>query len=437
MTLFVGTFLDTPADPFDGGRLRRGDALLVVDGVIRARGDAAALRRDHHDEDVVDLGSGLGLPGFVDTHVHFPQVRMIGALGMPLLDWLQGSALPEEARLAEPSYAADVAGEFLGALVNSGTTTALVFGSHFASAVDVLFAQAADVGLRVTSGLVVSDRFLREDLLTTPERAYDEGLALARRWHGVGNARYAVIPRFSLSCTDPLLSSCAALAGELDDAWFTSHINENTAEVDAVRALFDDCPDYLTSYARHGLVTERSVFAHNVHATPAELDVMAATRASVAHCPTSNSALGSGLFPLRQHVQHGVDVALGSDVGAGTGFSLLKEGLQAYFIQQLLGTRGLPLTSAHLLHLATRAGARALGLGDVVGDFEVGRQFDAVWLDPHPGTALDVGLRHAHDENDALAKAFALGTDADVAGVWVAGREVSAQRPAPRPRPVA
>jgi guanine deaminase len=433
MTLFVGT----PTDPFDGGRLRSEGALLVVDGVIRARGAAAALRRDHPDDGVVELGSGLVLPGFVDTHVHFPQVRMIGALGMPLLDWLERSALPEEARLADASYATDVAGEFLGALLASGTTTALVFGSHFAAAVDVLFARAAEVGLRVTSGLVVSDRVLRGDLLTSPQRAYDEGLALARRWHGVGHARYAVIPRFSLSCTDPLLDSCAALTGELDGAWFTSHINENTAEVDAVRALFDECPDYLTSYARHGLVSERSVFAHNVHATAAELDVMATAGASVAHCPTSNSALGSGLFPLREHVRHGVGVALGSDVGAGTGFSLLKEGLQAYFMQQLLGAAGLPLTSAHLLHLATRAGARALGLGDLVGDFEVGRQFDAVWLAPHPGTALAVGLRHAHDADDAVAKAFALGTDADVAGVWVAGREVSARRPAPRHRPAA
>jgi guanine deaminase len=435
MTLFVGTFLDTPTDPLDGGRLRSSGALLVVDGVIRARGAAPVLRRDHPDEEVVALGPGLVLPGFVDTHVHFPQIRMIGALGMPLLDWLERSALPEEARLADVTYAGQVADEFLRALVNSGTTTALVFGSHFAPAVDVLFARAAESGLRVTSGLVVSDRILREDLLTTPQRAYDEGLALAHRWHGVGRARYAVIPRFSLSCTDALLDSCAALAGGLDQAWVTSHLNENTAEVDTVRAFFDDCPDYLTSYARHGLVTGRSVFAHNVHATAAELEVMAAAGASVAHCPTSNSALGSGLFPLRKHVRHGVRVALGSDVGAGTGFSLLKEGLQAYFMQQLLGPLGLPLTSAHLLHLATRAGACALGLDQVVGDFEVGRQFDAVRLDPHPGTALEVGLRHARDEDDAVAKAFALGTDDDVAGVWVAGRELSARRPALRRRP--
>ena len=367
MTLFLGTFLDTPDDPFAGGALRVSSdgAVLVRDGVIVERGAAGALRPAHPEEDVVDLRGGLVVPGFVDTHVHFPQVRMIGALGMPLLDWLEHSALPEEARLADTAYADAVATEFLSGLTSAGTTTALVFGAHFGSAVDVLFTRAAEVGLRMTTGLVVSDRILRPDLLTTPQTAYDEGLALAKRWHDVGRNRYAVIPRFSLSCSDGLLESSAALLDAVEGSWFTSHINENLAEVAMVCDLFDDCRDYLSSYHRHGLVGSRSVYAHNVHATASELDLMAEQGAGVAHCPTSNAALGSGLFPLREHVEHGVPVALGSDVGAGTGFSLLKEGLQAYFMQQLLGDRGLRLGAAHLLHLATSAGAGVLGLGDV------------------------------------------------------------------------
>jgi guanine deaminase len=150
--------------------------------------------------------------------------------------------------------------------------------------------------------------------------------------------------------------------------------------------------------------------------------------ASVAHCPTSNSALGSGLFPLREHIEHGVRVALGSDVAAGTGFSLFKEGLQAYFMQQLLAARGLQLTPAHLLHLATSAGARALGLSDQIGDFGVGKQFDALWLRPRPGSTLDIGLRHADGPDAALAKAFALATDSDVATVFVAGARIARSR---------
>ncbi|MEO5854199.1 MAG: guanine deaminase [Nocardioides sp.] len=427
MTIFLGTFLDTPRDPFAGGELRAAvdAALLVRDGAILECGTAEALRAGHPGEEVVDLTGGLVLPGFVDTHVHFPQVRIIGALGMPLLDWLERSALPEEARLADTSYAGQVAAEFLHGLTSAGTTTALVFGSHFANAVDVLFTQAAQVGLRVTSGLVVSDRLLRSDLLTSPQKAYDEGLELAKRWHGVGRNRYAVIPRFSLSCTEGLLDSCATLLDNVEGSWFTSHINENLTEVATVRDLFEGCQHYLASYHQRGLVRGDAVYAHNVHATPGELDIMAEHGAAVAHCPTSNSALGSGLFPLKAHLDHGVQVALGSDVGAGTGFSLLKEGLQAYFMQQLLGDQGVPLGPAHLLHLATSAGARALGMADEIGDFSVGKQFDAVWLRPTDGSPLDIGLRHADDPGHALAKTFALGTPADVARVFVGGLEVA------------
>jgi guanine deaminase len=272
---------------------------------------------------------------------------------------------------------------------------------------------------------VVSDRALRDDLLTTPERAYDEGRALAERWHGSGRLRYAVTPRFSLSCSDALLDSCSALHKDVDGSWFTSHVNENLAEVAAVKELFPGCDGYLETYARHQLVGERSVFAHNVHPTATELADLGLSRASVAHCPTSNSALGSGLFPLREHIESNVRVALGSDVGGGTGLSLLKEGLQAYFMQQLLGKAGLPLTSTHLLHLATTSGAAALGLVGQVGEFSIGSEFDAVWLRPVEGSTLDCGLRNADSADAALAKVFALGTDSDVAGVWIGGVQVS------------
>lgn len=425
MTLYRAQVLDVPRNPFQGGELRCDSdcGLLVTGGAITERGTFAAVRALHPDEPVCDLRPGLLIPGLVDTHVHFPQLRAIGALGMPLLEWLERCALPEEARLADVGYARAVAGEFTTALADAGTTTALVFGAHFAPAVEVLFEAAAARGLRVTSGLVVGDRGLRPELHTTPQRAYDEGRALAGRWHGVGHNRYAVTPRFSLSCTDGLLASCAALHAEVAGSWFTTHLNENRAEIDQVRALFG-C-GYLDSYDRHGLVGPHSVFAHNVHPAAIELKLLAARGASVAHCPTSNAALGSGLFPLGRHLAHGVDVALGSDVGAGAGFSLFKEALQAYFIQRLSGADGVPLTAAHLLYLATGAGADALGIGDQIGDLTAGKQFDAVWLSPRPGSALAVGLTHAATPDDALSKVFALATPADVRDVWVAGTRVT------------
>ena len=431
MTLVRGTVVDTPDDPFAGGRLRvEHDAgLLVRDGVVVARGAYDDVRAGALDDEVVDLRGGLVLPGFVDTHVHFPQVRAVGGLGMPLLEWLERCALPEEQRLSDVVYAREVAAEFVSGLAEAGTTTALVFGAHFAPAVDELFARAEQVGLRITSGLVVSDRLLPEPLWTTPERAHAEGRELARRWHGRGRSRYAVTPRFSLSCTDDLLASCASLLADVDGAWLTTHLNENLSEIAGVGELFGDC-HYVESYDRHGLVTGRSVLAHNVHPTDEELAVLAARGASVAHCPTSNSALGSGHFPLARHLRHGVRVALGSDVGAGSGFCLLKEGLHASFVQQLLGPQGVRLDAAHLLHLATSAGAAALGLADQVGDLGVGKRFDAVHVRPRPGTALDVALRNARDADDAVAKAFTLGTPADLE-TWVDG--VRLRLPAAQP----
>jgi guanine deaminase len=421
MTIYRGTFLDTPDNPFAGGALRvdADAALLVEDGLIVARGTFSEIRRAHPAEEIVDLRGGLVLPGFVDTHVHFPQIRAVGGLGLPLLEWLDKYALPEEAKMADVGYAAGVAAEFVRGLAAAGTTSALVFGAHFSDAVDVLFSAASSVGLRITSGLVLSDRLLREDLLTTPSRAYTESLALAERWHGVGRNRYAVTPRFSLSCTDELLAVCRTLLDEVPGSLFTSHVNENEAEIATVAELFGGS-DYVTTYDKHGLVDRRSVLAHNVHPTDVELKMLATGGAAVAHCPTSNAALGSGLFPLSRHLQYGVRVALGSDVGAGTGFSLLKEGLQAYFCQQLIGDHGHPLSAAHLLYLATAAGADALGL-DEVGHLSVGKRFDAQLLRPADGSPLAVGVAHADDAEEALARIFTLGTPADVHAVWING----------------
>jgi len=430
VTIYAGTIVDTPGDPFAGepaGALAEVGALCVREGVIRARGTLAALAAEYPGEPVTRLDGGILVPGFIDTHVHFPQIRAIGGLGMPLLDWLEQCALPEESKLAEVAYAREVAGEFLDGLLASGTTSALVFGSHFAPAMDELFGAAGQRGLNITSGLVLSDRILRPDLLNTPETALADSADLIGRWHDRGRLRYAVTPRFSLSATDDMLDVCAQLLGK--GVWFTSHINENVAEIATVAGLFPGARHYLDTYRRHGLVTERSVFAHNVHPDDAELATLAEHGASVAHCPTSNCALGSGLFPLRRHVEHGVHIALGSDVGAGAGLFLPKEALQAYFIQQLLGADGLALTPVHLLYLATRAGALALGLDDRVGDFAVGKDFDAVWLRPAPSSTLAVNLRQASDVTDALARVFALSTPADVAAVWLRGQRAAGQDP--------
>src|SRR5699024_11013049 len=216
----------------------------------------------------------------------------------------------------------------------------------------------------ITAGLVMGDRLLKGPLHTTPTQALAEAQHLIDTWHGRGKLRYAVTPRFSLSATDELLAACAQTFSSRDDLYFTSHINENTAEVGTVADLFPHAAHYLDTYDRHGLLGSRSILAHNVHPTPAELTRMAQNGSAVAHCPSSNAPLGSGLFPMRAHLDAGVHVALGSDVGGGAGFSLLKEGLQAHFAHEAR-PGGVPLAREQIRHLAAVARAGALGLEQV------------------------------------------------------------------------
>ena len=416
----------TPRNPFlseaaleafsDGG-------LLIGNGRVIACGDYAALHAQYPQATVRDLRSGFLLPGLVDTHIHFPQIRILGSLGLGLLDWLNQHALPEEARLADQEYARAVAREFVHALAAHGTTTALVFGAHFQFATAALFETAARSGLRVVSGLVVSDRQLRPELHQTPEAAYSASKDLIRSFHGKGRLLYAVTPRFALSTTEAMLEMCQSLLREHPDVRFQTHLNENSQEVSGVLKLFPWAKDYLGVYERYDLVGARSVLAHNLHPTDNELQRLAASKASISHCPCSNAALGSGWFPLRRHIHAGIRVALGTDVGGGTGFGLLKEALQAYMLQRL-APEGFALGPAHLLYLATRAGAEALGLADTIGDFQPGKAADFVYLRPPANSPLAAVAAHADNPEQMLAALFTLAGAESVREVCVEGTPV-------------
>ncbi|HXA51336.1 MAG TPA: guanine deaminase, partial [Candidatus Acidoferrum sp.] len=371
-----------------------------------------------------DWRGSVILPGFIDTHVHFPQTRIIGGLGWSLLDWLRLHALPEEVRMGDPVYARAVATDFVRALAWNGTTTALVFGAHFGPAMEALFESAFNAGLRIASGLVLSDRLLPEPLRQTPEQAYHVSHALMARYHGIAGLRYAVTPRFALSTSDAMLEVCSALLREQPDALFQTHINENPQEIAEVRAAFPWADSYLATYDRFGLVGSRSVFAHNVHTSDVELARLAECGASVAHCPCSNAVLGSGIFSMRRHLTAGVRFALGTDVGAGTGFGMLKEALQSYMTQRLLPD-GLPLTPAHLLYLATRAGAEALGLEQDTGDFSVGKSADLVRVQPVAGTPLAGAMQRADTPEQLLAAIITQAAAESIQEVRVYGKAIA------------
>jgi guanine deaminase len=417
----------TVADPFHDARAlvtHEDGALLVSDGRIAASGDYQTLRAACGDVPTRDWRGGVLLPGLVDAHVHFPQVRIIGGIGLTLLDWLDEMALPEEARMADVTYARRTAETFVRALAAQGTTTALVFGAHFAPATAALFDAAAAAGLRIASGLVLSDRLLRPDLHQTPDEAYRASVDLIRRFHGRGRLRYAVTPRFARSTSEAMLEVCHTLLREHDTVRAQSHINESLREVAEVRRLFPWARDYLAVYERYGIEGRRAVLAHNVHPTSSELERLAAARTAVAHCPASNAVLGSGIFPFRRHRDANVVCALGSDVGGGTGFGMLKEALQAYLMQRV-ATDGVALDPGTLLYLATRAGAEALGLDHEIGDFQVGKAADFVYLRPPAGSPLDLVLGRADSPRHALAAVFMLAGRESVREVRVAGTKVS------------
>ena len=425
-TLYRATIFHTPRNPFlQAGALEQFEdgALLVEAGKVLACGAYEDVREQYPKAVEQDWRGGFLLPGFIDTHVHFPQLRILGGLGRELLDWLEQVALPEEARMAETEYARETAKLFVQQLAAHGTTTALVFGAHFEEATANLFRAAAETGVRVVSGLVLADQNLMPELQQTPTAAYAASVRLIQEFHGKGRARYAVTPRFAIATSEAMLEVCATLLQEFPGVHYQSHLNENRREIAEVARLFPWASDYTAVYERYGLAGPRGVMAHNVHPSAGELERMAAAGTSVAHCPCSNAALGSGLFPLRRHVEAGVRCALGTDVGGGTGFGMLKEGLQAYLLQRVMAD-GFALTPAHLLFLATRAGAEALMLADEVGDFAPGKAADFVYLRPPDGSPLAAVVERAGSLDHLLAALFTLGGADCVREVRVAGEAV-------------
>jgi guanine deaminase len=430
MELIRACVLHTTGNPlFDEAAFVSYDdgGLLIEGGRIRALGHFDDVRAAYGAAPVTDWRGGFVLPGLVDAHVHFPQIRVLGRLGLSLLEWLDQAALPEEARMADIALAGRAAERFVRALLAHGTTAASVFGSHFAPAVASLFEAADRAGLRISTGLVLADRRLRPELHSSLEAAYEDSRELIHRFHERGRSRYSVTPRFALSTTEGMLDVCRALIAEHPTVAGQTHINEQVQEILEVSEVFPWASDYLAVYERFGLIGPRVILAHDVHPTTSELDRLAASGTSVAHCPSSNAALGSGIFPFRRHMDAGVRCALGSDVGGGTGLGMLKEGLQAYLMQRV-SPDPYTIPPALLLYLVTRAGAEALQLDAVTGDFQIGKAADLVYVRPPDDSVLRQVLDGVADAAGGLAALFTLAGSESIREVRIEGSVVYRQQ---------
>jgi len=422
MTLhaFRGEILSVPEDPATGKleAIRHfPDGLMVVeDGVIAAIGAYADLAQRFADVPTEAL-PGIVVPGFIDAHVHYPQIEKIASHGEQLLEWLRHHIFPAEAAFGDPAHAAALAAFFLDELLKNGTTSALVFATVHAASVDALFEAALVRDMRITSGKVLMD-LGPETLRDTPEQGRAETEALIAKWRGRGRLGYAVTPRFALTSSDAQLADAGEIVAAHPDVLMHTHLSENRGEIAAVAGRFPEARDYLDVYDRFGLVGRRSVFAHCIHMSDPALARMAEAGSGIAFCPTSNLFLGSGLFDLAACDTHRIRVGLGSDVGAGTSLSLLATMGEAYKVCQM---RGSALDPFRALHLATAGGARVMGIADRVGGLLPGQEADFIVLDP-AATPLLARRTAGASLHDRLFALQILGDDRAVAGTWLRGQ---------------
>ena len=422
-------FLDFVADPFysseaDSVRYVSDGLLVVKDGVIVELGAYDDLREKYAAISITNYSGKLIMPGMIDTHIHYSQYEMIAAYGEQLLTWLNKYTFPTEGKFQDKDYAQKIASLFLDELLKNGTTTALVFTTVYPQSVDAFFEEASRRNLRMIAGKVLMDRHAPDFLTDTPESGYEDSKRLMQKWHNNGRLLYAITPRFAITSTSEQLRLAGKLLEEFPDVYVHTHLSENVKEVAWVSELFPESAGYLDVYDRAGLVGEKSVFAHGVQLTEAEFDRLSEAKAAIAFCPTSNLFLGSGLFKLNRAklLERPVKVGLGTDVGAGTSFSLLHTASEAYKVMQLQQNS---LSAFQALFLATLGGARALSLEDKLGNFEAGKEADFVVLNPRATPLMAVRNQNPASSVAELAETvfgmMILGDDRTVKATYIAG----------------
>jgi guanine deaminase len=361
--------------------------------------------------------------GFIDSHVHYPQTPMIAAFGEQLLDWLNTYTFPVERQYSDKEFARSVAKVFLRENLRNGITTACVYCTVYPQSVDALFEEAEKLGMRLAAGKVMMDRNAPDDLRDTPQTGYDESRALIAKWHDRGRLMYAITPRFAATSSHEQLEMTGALCREHPGCFMQTHVSENVHEVAWIRELFPERAGYLDVYDHHSLCRPRAVFGHGVHLTDGEMQVVHRTGSAIAHCPTSNFFLGSGAFNIARakHPERPVRVGLGTDVGAGTSFSILATLHEAYKASQI---HGHALSAGHAYYLATRGTAHAMYLDDRIGSIAPGMEADLVVLDMKSTPLIDYRMQFAKDFNEALFIQMMLGDDRAVQATYVAGQLV-------------
>lgn len=399
------------------------DGLLVTDtdnGTVVSCGDAKALLAQYPGLNVTRYDNALIMPGFIDTHIHYPQVDVIASYGEQLLDWLNNYTFPTEINFADPAVASNAAEFFLKELLKNGTTTALVFGTVHKNSVDAFFEISQRLNTRMICGKVMMDRHAPEALCDTVESSVADTQELIDRWHNNGRQLYAITPRFAVTSTPEQLAAAGQLMVDNPGVYMQTHLAENLDEIAFVRELYPERKSYLDVYDHYGLLGERSVFAHCVHLDDDDYQRMSETGSKISFCPTSNLFLGSGLLQL-DNQPHPVEVSVATDVGGGTSFSMLQTMNEAYKICQLRGTK---LAPHRAFYMMTLGNAKALSLDDKIGNFAAGKEADFIVLDLAGTDLMKRRQSICKSLDETLFSLMILGDDRAVLETYVAAQPV-------------
>jgi guanine deaminase len=371
----------------------------------------------HHE--VIDHRGKLILPGLIDPHIHFPQMQVIGSYAANLMEWLNTYTFVEEQRFADKGHADRIAGKFFDELIRHGTTTAAAYCSVHPQSVDAFFEAAAERDMLMVGGKVMMDRNAPEALRDTPQSGYDDTKAGIAKWDGQGRAHYAITPRFAITSSPEQMEMTEALAREHPDLHIQTHVDENVAEIAFARELYPNIADYLGIYERYHLLGPKTLLGHCIHLTHRECEVLASTRSVAVWCPTSNLFIGSGLFDHDRLHAHGARIAVATDVGGGSSYSMLRTLDEGYKVLQLRGQRLNPLRS---FYMTTLGNARGMSLDDRIGTIEAGRDADLVVLDARATPQMALRMEAVATLANELFLLQTCGDDRAVVETYVAGK---------------
>jgi guanine deaminase len=401
----------------------RGAIVVSTEGKILWHGSFAALPELYKNLPTVDYDKLIIMAGFIDAHIHFPQNRILAAPAKDLLDWLHRFTFPEEALYGDEEYANAKAHIFLDRLFSNGTTAALAFCSVHKTCANALFAAAHARNMSMTTGKTMMDRnaipAVHDDVTTGAKDSAD----LYEKWHGRGRQRYAISPRFAITSTDAQLKTAGELMQTYPTAMMQTHISESAGEIAMVKSLFPNEMDYTAVYERFGLVTTQSIFAHGIHLSESECQRMHEAGSAIAHCPTSNNFLGSGLMSMRhlRNPERPIPIALATDIGGGTTYSMLATLGETYKVQMLTGYKA---SAAELFFMATKGNAMRIKRDTEIGCLAAGKFADLVVLDLKATPILAARQELSQSLEDVLFALMILGDDRAIAATYVAGEKV-------------